>query len=260
MRLDEVTVAIRPRGRLESIDLGFALARANWQPVWKAWAVFVLPLMLLVNLFGYWYPGWVWFMLFWLKPFYDRIVLWVLSRAVFGAEISAHELRRGLPQLLWHSELFRDLSYRRINLQRSFNLPVSQLERQSGATRRSRLRLLYKGVLNAAQGLTLACVHFEFVLYWALFGLGVMIVPPEVELELSDLFMMGGAPWWFEMLGNLFYTFTITVVEPFYVAGGFALYLNRRTWLEGWDLELAFRRMAERPSVPIVMPAPPRAA
>lgn len=260
MGLDDMTVAIRPRGRLESIDLGFALARANWQPVWKAWAVFVLPLMLLVNLMGYWYPGWVWLILFWLKPFYDRIVLWVISRAVFGAETSTRELWGSLPQLLWHSELFRDLSYRRINLQRSFNLPVSQLERQSGAMRRSRLRLLHKGVLNAAQGLTLAGVHFEFVLYWALFGLGVMMVPPEIEIGLSDLFMMGGAPWWFEMLGNLFYTITITVIEPFYVAGGFALYLNRRTWLEGWDLELVFRRMTERTAMPRAMFAPQRAA
>ncbi len=38
----------------------------------------------------------------------------------------------------------------------------------------------------------------------------------------------------------------MAIVEPFYVAGGFALYLNRRTALEGWDLEVALRRMGER--------------
>jgi hypothetical protein len=36
------------------------------------------------------------------------------------------------------------------------------------------------------------------------------------------------------------------MVEPFYVAGGFMLYLNRRTELEAWDVELGFRRLAQR--------------
>jgi hypothetical protein len=38
----------------------------------------------------------------------------------------------------------------------------------------------------------------------------------------------------------------MTIVEPLYVAGGFALYLNRRTALEGWDLEVQLRRLSER--------------
>ena len=37
--------------------------------------------------------------------------------------------------------------------------------------------------------------------------------------------------------------FAICVVEPLYVAGGFGLYLNRRTELEAWDIEIAFRRI-----------------
>ena len=35
-------------------------------------------------------------------------------------------------------------------------------------------------------------------------------------------------------------------IEPFYVGAGFGLYLNRRTQLEAWDLEIAFRRMRKR--------------
>jgi hypothetical protein len=38
----------------------------------------------------------------------------------------------------------------------------------------------------------------------------------------------------------------MTLMEPFFVGGGFALYLNRRVELEGWDIELAFRRLAKR--------------
>jgi hypothetical protein len=43
----------------------------------------------------------------------------------------------------------------------------------------------------------------------------------------------------------------IALIEPLYVAGGFALYLNRRTALEGWDLEVQLRRIAQHgPRVP----------
>ena len=40
------------------------------------------------------------------------------------------------------------------------------------------------------------------------------------------------------------YAAAVLVLEPFYVAAGFALYLNRRTLLEGWDIEVALRRIA----------------
>ena len=33
---------------------------------------------------------------------------------------------------------------------------------------------------------------------------------------------------------------------PLYGGGGFALYLNRRSELEGWDIELSFRNLADR--------------
>jgi len=44
----------------------------------------------------------------------------------------------------------------------------------------------------------------------------------------------------------LIYAAVILFLEPFYVAAGFGLYLNRRTVLEGWDIEVALRRIAER--------------
>ena len=34
----------------------------------------------------------------------------------------------------------------------------------------------------------------------------------------------------------------VGLVEPFFVAAGFAMYLNRRVELEAWDIEQEFRR------------------
>jgi hypothetical protein len=33
----------------------------------------------------------------------------------------------------------------------------------------------------------------------------------------------------------------VGALEPFYVAAGFCMYLNRRVELEAWDIEQAFR-------------------
>jgi hypothetical protein len=38
----------------------------------------------------------------------------------------------------------------------------------------------------------------------------------------------------------------VSAIEPLYVSAGFALYLNRRAILEGWDIELQLRRLDER--------------
>jgi thiosulfate reductase cytochrome b subunit len=40
----------------------------------------------------------------------------------------------------------------------------------------------------------------------------------------------------------LLYMAVVAVLEPFYVAAGFAMYLNRRVELEAWDIEQEFRR------------------
>jgi hypothetical protein len=47
----------------------------------------------------------------------------------------------------------------------------------------------------------------------------------------------------------LAYGAAVLVLEPFYVAAGFGLYLNRRTLLEGWDIEVALRSIAARHAV-----------
>jgi len=42
------------------------------------------------------------------------------------------------------------------------------------------------------------------------------------------------------------YMFTVSILSPFYAGAGFALYINSRTISEGWDIELAFKRMSQR--------------
>ena len=38
----------------------------------------------------------------------------------------------------------------------------------------------------------------------------------------------------------------MSLTDVFVIGAGFGLYINNRTWIEGWDVELAFKRMARR--------------
>ena len=38
------------------------------------------------------------------------------------------------------------------------------------------------------------------------------------------------------------YGASVAFLEPFYVAAGFGMYVNRRVALEAWDIEQEFRR------------------
>jgi hypothetical protein len=48
-----------------------------------------------------------------------------------------------------------------------------------------------------------------------------------------------------EFAVNLAGYIAMVAVAPFYVAAGFSLYLNQRTQLEGWDIEITFKRLVE---------------
>lgn len=243
MRLDAIAVEPRPRHAWEATDLGMAMVRQEFQPVYAAWFAVALPLFLLLHLlcWGNWH--WVPWLLWWFKPLLDRTPLYLLSRALFGDRPTRRQFWRALPGLLSRQALAA-LAWRRLDAARSFTLPVGQLEGLTGKARRQRLRDLGQPGRGPAVWLTLVCLHVEIALDLALITLVWMLIPDFVALEFIDLF--NARDVWGQLWLNVVGFCGLSLVEPFYVAGGFTLYLNRRIWLEAWDLELGFRRLAER--------------
>ncbi|MBK1789551.1 hypothetical protein [Persicirhabdus sediminis] len=134
---------------------------------------------------------------------------------------------------------------------RSLNLPVSELEGLKGTDYRHRVALLERNGGEGASMTTFAGLFLEFIVTGALAAGIMFMLPPTVANELwisiGQLFSEAdGIPAeiaWFIVVIQMC---AITLLEPFYVGSGFALYLNSRTLTEGWDVELAFRRMSER--------------
>ena len=238
MELSRLSAVLRPRGGWESVDLGFALARRWFLPLWTLWWIAALPAAASLLLLLHDQPG-LWLLtLWWLKPLYESLLLRWLSRALFGEVVplveTARQIGQAFPPRLWPH-----LLWRRLGLRRSFTMPVTLLERLSGRRRRERLRVLRDGS-GIATWLSIICVHLETVLWVSALLLIAFLVPDELPgLDLrAALLDDGSLSYWLATLSVLA---AMSVIAPFYVAAGFALYLGRRTDLEAWDLELRFR-------------------
>jgi len=255
MRLEGVTIALRARSAWEAVDLGVALVRANAARIYTAWLLVTLPAFVLINVTCA-LIGTMWLaplILWWLKPAFDRIPLFVISRAVFDEAPSLGETLRAQRNWGWRA-LASWLTFRRLHPGRAMLLPVDLLEAPPRETRRKRIDALMRRDSAPNIMLTIVGVNMEAIFAFSVWMLVLMFVPIEFfsdSLKAMWENLFDKPPLWGKAVVNLVGWFAMTLVEPFYVGAGFGLYLNRRVQLEGWDIELAFRRLASRLAQPL---------
>ena len=254
MQPADIAITLRRRSPWEAMDLGLAMlqrwARQVYAPHLAVGAAAVAAGWALAAWLGKPLLGLV--LVWWLKPLYDRVVLHVLSRAVFG-EVQGFRAVLGAWREWLGNGLFIALLLRWWpDLSRSFNLPVRQLEGQTSRAARERRGVLGRRVGNYATWLTIVCLHFEAILTWSLANLTSLFLPAKSleGREFLEAFLAGEV---FSQSDLVAYAAAVLLLEPFYVAAGFGLYLNRRTLLEGWDIEVALRKIAQRHAPAIVL-------
>jgi hypothetical protein len=240
MNLDKLQVNACIRNGWQALDLGLLMARAWLRPLLLASLLPMLPLALVLLIVFRDGPIWVWVVLWWLKPFWERLPLFIASRLLFGesagiwSSLRSLSLKDILPWLLW----------RRFSLQRAFDNPVTVLEELTGGARRQRLRVLHGKYSDVAVSNQL----FGYCCEWLLaIGLVIMFdffVPDSLDMRYFDSFneLTRSGEWLLTLAGIL----SMVLVMPFHCMAGFALYLNRRIELEAWDIEISFRNLANR--------------
>lgn len=240
-------MAIRPRPAWQACDLGVLLAQRHAGRLMLSWAAITLPIHALLTVLLWNHPGWALFLFWWMKPLYERLPLLILSRGLFGEHLTLRQSLAAWPGLL-RQQTLASLTWRRLSPVRSFALPVQQLEGLGGQARRERLAVLLQRDANPARWLTIVGAHLEGTLWLGLVGLLLLLVPQQIEWawEWQDVLGLSAEWLWLEHVSNTLYVLILIVWGPVYVACGFSLYLNRRTWLEAWDIELSFRRMRDR--------------
>lgn len=248
MQLDKLQAVLRQRTSFEAFDLGVAMVRKWRGPVYKAWFPVVMPAYALIWALLHNHPFWAFLILWLLIPLWDRVPLFVISRALFGDEQGLRDTLRATPGL-FYKHLFYSLLLYRLDPARSFFLPVLQLEGGDWRDRPRRRAALLRNMGGPSAWLTVVFLFLHLVMFIGFMIFVILMLPDRPEWSLVYLWEQvwnGTAPWWFYAWIPVAEFLSLTLIEPLYVASGFAIYLNRRTQLEGWDIELTFRRLAER--------------
>jgi hypothetical protein len=173
------------------------------------------------------------------KPWLDRTILFVLSRAAFGQETRVADVWRSRGAVLWDQFLFT-WTIRRLSMWRSFTQPVYQLEGVSAWKARNRVRQIRRRGAASAFVMTQVFAISELLLTGSLLSLLFWFAPAGESVTFDP----SSDRYWLAIAGA--YAVSVLFLEPFYVSAGFALYLNRRAELEAWDIEQEFRRAFAR--------------
>ncbi|GMO50605.1 MAG: hypothetical protein Ta2G_08230 [Termitinemataceae bacterium] len=236
---DSTFFPLRERTNFAALDSGLLLWRAN---ILILFCVFAIPIAFLTAI-GALVPFEIndlvfYLVIWWLKPLFDRMALHIVSVSFFNKEAKGKTLLRGIRGSIM-SGLAGDLLWRRFSIRRSAVMPLRVLEAHGGKKLLERKKALEAGGLNFGLFLTVFCFILECMLYisdlvfYAVFN-QMLNLSLLIKAESKLLF-------WIEYLP---YIINYIFVETLYVSAGFALYINSRVIVEGWDLQIAFKKAA----------------
>lgn len=256
MQLEKLAAVLRPRPGSESAELGLQML-GRWRgQIYRAWFLVAIPVWIACTIIALFVP-WLGLLAFWwLKPLMERAPLYVVSDRLFGGNAKLGGLFVG------HARLWKDFianhSTRRFSPSRGVLAPIAMLEGLGGNTfnKRSRVMVSNSGSLL---GLSLACFFIALNVILALCMLLLLVTPEPYQWiyywrwESSDgiggdliRFLIEPKPIWEQVLHCTMMFIMISVTSPIYAVCGFAVYINRRTEIECWDIELEFRKIAKR--------------
>lgn len=260
MNIEKMSVAIRPMTTAQAVDLGVMMARYWFLPLWKIWMGMALPFFVIFYLGftllqsyletpvddAWWWLGMIGGIIFWwLKPIYEKPMVSWLGYALFSNAPSVKDsIKQGWRELKQHS--FVLLIRRRFSLSRQLMLPILVLENPEKSQFKPRFSLLSRGQGGGLAWHTIVMIHIEIIFTIGMLLFLLNLIPTTLMNAETFFSYLEVAPTWTELLWITLYFFAISIVAPFFVAGGFAVYLTKRCLLEGWDVELVFKQLRQR--------------
>ena len=244
MQIDALAVRLRPRTSMEAVDLGVRLCQSAASSIYPVYLRVAVPVVILAVAsfeIADWLPTLI---IWWLKPWLDRTILFALSRAVFNQQTTWRDLWAARRQV-WFGQLWLALTLQRLSIWRALTQPVYQLEGGGFGSARRRVRKLRRGAAGAAFLTTQAFSLCELAITTACLSLLFWFAPAGRTPNLSQ-FIDNESSATLAIVSAASYAVAVLFLEPFYVASGFAQYLNRRASIEAWDIEQEFKRAFAR--------------
>ncbi|WAC17996.1 hypothetical protein OVA24_12180 [Luteolibacter sp. SL250] len=251
MRLEDVTAEIRPRSDWEAVDLGFAMIRRDFWRCFTVWWLALLAPVLIAGWFLREMPLVLAALFWWWKPVGSRMVLFDLSRRLFGEKPGWKAVFREIPRA-WIRRFFYRMIFARFSPWLPVTLAVEDLEGLRGKPYRQRAKQLARRGDGVVMWLYFAADLTAAWLALSVFAIVIMMMPEgesgpwQAALESFDQSNPFDIPLVISWTAAGCAMLGMALVDIFVTGAGFGVYVNNRTWLEGWDVELAFKRLGQR--------------
>jgi len=242
MELNRLSFVARKRTPWEVFDLTQLFVRENFTDMFKIYLFLVIPLAIVVWLLSS--SSSAVFFVWWLKPVLERPLLDYLSKRSFSQPTSVWASIKSLKQLRF-IDIFLTLTIFRLSPNRAYFSPVEQLEKQKGDKATKRKNLLRGRCDNKQSFWIIFCAHLELFVLCILLLISYNFIPEGITID-QQFITNNLTNENFEHIYFITYVIAISVIAPLYTTGGFLMYLNSRIQLEGWDIELTFKRIAAR--------------
>ncbi len=242
MDITRLTFVARKRSSWDIFDLTQLLVKKNFISMMKIMLLMYMPLALISwSLFS---ASTAMFILWWVKPLLERPLLDFLAKESFAQPTTSWSCIRSIKVLSW-KDIFVMLTIRRFSPNRAYLAPIEQLEKLKGIPRNKRKDVLLHRNKHKQTFWLIFCVHIEFLLTLLFLWVAFSFIPEGIKID--DQFILPNFSMEsFEQIYFFSYLAAIQLIAPFFVTGGFLAYINGRINLEGWDLELAFKQIANR--------------
>ncbi len=227
---------LRSRSNWEACDSGILIWRNSIAYMLLFMGIPFLCCVIVLAFLNSYMPYFSVFIIWWLLPFFDRLILQVISVRFFKSDADYKTIRKRIIKIIFKG-LIGDLTWRRLSMYRAARLPVRILEGNKRKAIKRRVKNLKNGGLDFCAFLTWLCIIIEIVLF-----AGFAVILFSFLGEYADLSIDAISHYAEQVsLSLLFITsLIILIAEPLYMCMGFGLYINSRSIVEGWDIELAF--------------------
>ncbi len=250
MNLSDIDIQLAERSAPQAVNLGFVTARRYFPQLFLAAVLASLPWLLLAGLVGYYYAAWLWapLILWWGKPYIDRVILLNASRLLFREPVTLNDILASLGAAM-RNGLWLNLTFYRLSPARCVTLPIRVLEGVQGRDYSTRRKVVLRAS-RSSTAVTVGLAHFDAFLYFSVVLLIVMFLPDSMNPfsghGLQRILSGEETLNWLNGLLLPIQALCSALIEVFYVMVGFMMYLNSRIKTEGWHIDIGFKQIAER--------------
>lgn len=255
VQIDKLAVNIRPLATDKAIDLGFNIAQVLFLPLLKVWyQAMTYPIIAMIVTFGR-------------RAFMDtNQTSAVLASAFFIAMLLLRSIAESYMLLYLSYKIFektanfklsshtKTIKKHAVKIIFTYGMPsfypklaIRLLENQTGKAFRLRASALGRGTSMALFRLNFVFIMIEIMLFWGGFTLLSMLFSSHINDDVFGWYnKLSVFPFWLFCVMAVWYLIIVSVLSVFRVASGFSVYLCKRSQLEAWDIELEFRKLAQR--------------